>query len=351
MRKAVRRLSAVAGIGAAAAAVALLFGCGSGGSSSSSAGDSSSNGMTKITFMADYPRPPWVAQIPWVVAMKKGWYKQAGLDIEYQFPSTPSDPARFIGIGQADLTVSYTPDLLTAKSKGLDVKAVASVFDRNVEGLMVWDDSGITTPKDLEGKTVAIYDFPMAQLNWQTFAAHYGIDTSKVKKVSEGNYGVPLIVSNKVDAIDAAAPSELVDAEQQAGKNARFWVYLKENGIPDFYWFVIAGNGKWVAAHPDAVKKFVSVTERGVQWAMAHPKEAVQIFHDEYPKDVSLKLATAAWDQILKYDRDRFVAGKPAGWMDPQIWASYEQFLMQHKFLTSDVDVNSLLTDNQYVGG
>ena len=31
--------------------------------------------LTKITFMADYPRPPWVAQIPWVVAMDKGWYK------------------------------------------------------------------------------------------------------------------------------------------------------------------------------------------------------------------------------------------------------------------------------------
>ena len=65
--------------------------------------------LTKVTFMADYPRPPWVAQIPWVVAMDKGWYKAAGLDVKYVFPSTPSDPARFIGIGRADVTVSYTP--------------------------------------------------------------------------------------------------------------------------------------------------------------------------------------------------------------------------------------------------
>jgi ABC-type nitrate/sulfonate/bicarbonate transport system substrate-binding protein len=320
-------------------------------SSLSSSGGSSSGGMTTIKFMADYPRPPWVAQIPWVVAMKKGWYKQAGLNIEYQFPSTPSDPARFIGIGQSDITVSYTPDLLTAKTKGLNVKALASVFDRNVEGIMVWGDSGITTPKQLEGKTVAIYDFPMAQLNWSTFSQHYGIDPSKVKKVSEGNYGVPLIVSNKVNAIDAAAPSELVDAELQAHKNAKFWVYLKNNGIPDFYWFVIAGNGDWVNSHPDAAKKFVSVTERAVQWSLAHPKQAVQMFHDEYPKDVSTKLATDAWQQILKYDRTRFVPNKPAGWMDPAIWSSYEQFLMKHKFLTSSVDVNSLLTGNKYVGG
>jgi ABC-type nitrate/sulfonate/bicarbonate transport system substrate-binding protein len=340
MHKHARRFSAVVGLAVALTAI-VVAGCGGSGSSGS--------GNT-ITFMADYPRPPWVAQIPWVVAMKKGWYKQAGLNIKYEFPSTPSDPARFIGIGQADLTVSYTPDLLTAESKGLSVKALASVFDRNVEGIMVWGDSGITTPKQLEGKTVAIYNFPMAQLNWATFSKHYGINPAKVNKVSEGNYGVPLIVSKKVNAIDAAAPSELVDAELQAHKNARFWVYLKQNGIPNFYWFVVAGNSGWVSSHPDAARKFVSVTERAVQWSMAHPAEAVQIFHAEYPKDVSMKLATAAWQQILNYDKTRFVSSKPAGWMDPSIWSSYEKFLMANKFLTSNVDVNKLLTDNKYVG-
>jgi putative hydroxymethylpyrimidine transport system substrate-binding protein len=306
--------------------------------------------MTKITFMADYPRPPWVAQIPWVVAMNKGWYKQAGLDIHYVFPSTPSDPARFIGIGQADITVSYTPDLLTAASKGLKVSALASVFDRNVEGIMVWKDSGITTPKQLEGHTVAIYDFPMANLNWQTFSQHYGIDSSKVKKVSEGNYGVPLIVSNKVDAIDAAAPSELVDAELQAKKPARFWVYLKQNGIPNFYWFVIAGNSDWVKKNPAAAKTFVNVTMKAVRWSFLHQKEAVNIFVQTYKKDVSPQLAKAAWAQIVKYDSTRFVKNQPPGWMDPKIWASYQNFLLQKKFLSKGVALNTLLTGNQYVG-
>src|SRR5262249_8125195 len=123
--------------------------------------------LTKVTFMADYPRPPCGAQIPWVVAMDKRWYQDAGLDVKYVCPATPADPARFIGIGRADVTVSYTPDLLTAASKGLKVKALASVFDRNVVGIMVWKDSGITSPKQLEGHTIAIYDFPMAKLNWQ----------------------------------------------------------------------------------------------------------------------------------------------------------------------------------------
>jgi putative hydroxymethylpyrimidine transport system substrate-binding protein len=306
--------------------------------------------LTKITFMADYPRPPWVAQIPWVVAMNKGWYKAAGLDVKYVFPSTPADPARFIGIGRADITVSYTPDLLTAASKGLKVKALASVFDRNVEGIEVWKSSGITTPKQLEGHTVAIYDFPMAKLNWQTFAAHYGIDTKKVKIVSEGNYGVPLIVANKVDGIDAAAPSELVDSEIQAKKSARFWVYLKQNGIPNFYWFIIAANSDWANKNPAAAKAFVSVTMKAVKWSFQHQKEAVNIFVQTYKKDVSPELASKAWAQIVKYDSTRFEPSKPAGWMDPGIWRSYEQFLVQKKFLTTNVNVDDVLTGNRFVG-
>jgi ABC-type nitrate/sulfonate/bicarbonate transport system substrate-binding protein len=333
-------LLAALGLALSAAGVALAIS--SGGSAPEA---------VKIRFMADYPRPPWVAQIPWVVAMKKGWYKQAGLDIDYVFPSTPSDPARFIGIGKEDITVSYTPDLMTAYSKGLKVKALASVFDRNVEGIMVWADSGITTPKQLEGKTVAIYDFPMAQLNWKTFAAHYNIDLGKVKKVSEGNYGVPLIVADKVEAIDAAAPGELVDAELHKHKNARFWVYLKQNGIPNFYWFLIAANSDWLKKNPDAAKKFVNVTMRGVKWSFAHPKEAVKIFADEYKKDVSPQLAQAAWQQIIKYDSTRFFPSKPAGWMDAKVWKDYEQFLLNKKFLSKPVDVTQILTNNAYVGG
>ena len=306
--------------------------------------------LTKVTFMADYPRPPWVAQIPWVVAMNKGWYKAAGLDVKYVFPSTPADPARFIGIGRADLTVSYTPDLLTAASKGLKVKALASVFDRNVEGIMVWKDSGITTPKQLEGHTVAIYDFPMAKLNWQTFAQHYGIDTNKVKVVSEGNYGVPLMVSNKVDGIDAAAPSELVDSELQAKQSARFWVYLKQNGIPDFYWFIIAANSDWAQKNPAAAKAFVSVTMKAVKLVLPAPEGSGQHLR----ADVQEGCLSRARDQGLGADRqvrlDALQAAKPAGWMDPAIWKSYQQFLVKKKFLTDKVNVDDVLTGNQFVG-
>jgi putative hydroxymethylpyrimidine transport system substrate-binding protein len=320
-------------------ALLLATGCG--------ASSSNQGGATSITFVADY-NPAWIAQVPWNVAFEKGWYRDAGLEIDYKLPPSNADPPRLVGTGNADVTVSYTPDLLVAESKGLDVKALASLLDKNVEGIMTFDPS-VHTPKDLEGKTVAIYDFPMAQINWRTFAQHYEIDTSKVNKVSEGDYGVPLILSGKADAIDAAAGGELADAELRKGEKAPFWVYQEKNGIPNFYWFVIAANGTFAKENPEATRKFVEVTMRALKWSEQHPEQAADIFAKRNPEATSKELARKGWPQMLDYSGGRFIEGKPAGYMDPAIWRDYAQFLEQQKFLTEPVDVDKLLTDNRFV--
>ena len=112
---------------------------------------------------------------------------------------------------------------------------------------------------------------------------------------------------------------------------------------------MIAANSDWAQKNPAAAKAFVSVTMRAVKWSFQHQKEAVGIFVKTYKKDVSPELASKAWAQIVKYDSTRFKPKKPAGWMDPAIWKSYEQFLVTKKFLTDKVNVDDVLTGNQYV--
>lgn len=327
------------------AVIALaVVAAGCGGSDS---GGKTADGLTKITFVSDY-NPAWIGQVPFNVALEKGWFKEAGLDVDYKLPPSNADPPRIVGTGKADVTVSYSPDLLVAASKGLKLKALASLMDLNIGGMFTLDPA-VQQPKDLEGKTVAVYDFPMSQLNWDTFAKHYGIDQGKVKKVSEGSYGVPLIVAGKVDAADGAAGGEVTDAELKSGKKAKFWVYQPENGIPKFYWFVIAANAEWAQKNPEAAKKFVAVLLRAQKWSETNPDEAAKIFAKRNPKATSEEAAVAGWADVLRYTKGRFVKDKPAGWMDPAIWQSYEQFLVGAKYLEKPVDPSVLLTDNTYV--
>lgn len=344
-KESLMRRTITAGLGALVIALAVA-GCGS-DSDKKPAATTTTKKLTKVTFVADY-NPAWIAQVPWTVAMEKGWYKEAGLDIDYKLPPSNSDPPRIVGTGKADVTVSYSPDLLVARSKGLDVKALGSLMDQNIEGIMTFDKS-VRQPKQLEGKTVAIYDFPMAQINWKTFTDFYKIDRTKVKQVSEGSYGVPLIVSNKVDAIDGAAGAEVTDAELKKKQKSKFWVYQQQNGIPNFYWFVMAANGDFVNKNPAAAKAFVTVTMRGLTWATEHPKEAADIFAKANPRATSVQLAEEGWQNVLRTTGSRFNSSGAAGAMDPSVWKSYAAFLTKQKLLTSDPHVDELLTNNAFV--
>lgn len=354
--------------GVLAVAAAIVVGCSSTGASgapSSAAASAATESMApsasaaaeasftpiSMTVVEDYPAPHWIAQIPWWMAKEKGFYSDLGLDVTFQLPPTPSDPAKFIATGKVEMGISYTPDLLTAASQGLDFVAVGSLMDRNTEGIMCWKDSGVTTPKDLEGKTVAVYDFPMAQLNWDLFLKHWGVDPSKVKKVSEGNYGVPLIVAGKADCIDAAAPMELQDAQLQANKEAVFFLYDESQGIPNFYWFVLAANRDFATKNPEAVRRFTEATLKGFQYAKDHPDEVKTLFTKIAP-DQDPTMAALAWESLagIEYNADgtlnRFYPDDPPGFMRPELWSSFQDILVENGLQESKVDVNKYVSND-----
>lgn len=334
-----RRAIRLTAIPLAAALAASLASCAASGAAQAG------KGATTVTFMGDY-NPAWPAQVPWNVAMQKGWFTDAGLNIVYALPPTNAAPAQLVGVGKEDMTVSYTPDTLTAASKGLDVKALAAIWDRDVEGIETFDPS-VKTPQDLSGKSVAVYDFPMAQLNWKTFSAHYGI--KNVTMVSEGNYGVPILLAGKADAIDGAAGGELTDSQLREHKNAKFFVYDAAHGIPSFYWFIIDANGSWLKTHATAARKFVSVMECATKWSTEHPAQAAAIYYQRNIGAGTEQLAQQGLKDILSLESSPYVPGKQLGYMDPAIWSGYLQFLNKAKFLSSRVNLSNVLTNNQYV--
>src|SRR5437667_3563735 len=60
-------------------------------------------------------------------ALDKGYFKEAGLDVQPQVPSDTSAPIREVAAGRADLAISYEPEVLLARDQGLPVKAVAAI--------------------------------------------------------------------------------------------------------------------------------------------------------------------------------------------------------------------------------
>ena len=85
-------------------------------------------------------------------ALDRGYFDEAGLEVEPQVPSDPSAPIRQVAAGRADLAISYEPEVLLARDQGLPVVAVAALVSRPLTSLISLPEAGIDRPADLAAR-------------------------------------------------------------------------------------------------------------------------------------------------------------------------------------------------------
>ena len=154
------------------------------GSKKEEAGDGK---LKKITFVLDWT--PNTNHTGIYVAKEKGYFKEAGLDVEIVQP--PEDGAEvLVGSGKAQFGISFQDTMMPAVvgDDALPIKAVAAVLQHNTSGIVSRKGEGIKRPKGLEGKKYATWN--------------QDIEKAILKQVVEkdkGNF-------NKVEMISALSP-------------------------------------------------------------------------------------------------------------------------------------------------
>jgi len=301
------------------------------------------SGLLKMNVVEDwsYGGPPW--QI-WLYPDAQGWYKDAGLDINWVIPPNPSDQPKFIATGQAQMGFTYTPDTLIAESSGLDYAAVATLITVPSENLTCRADAGITDPKSLEGKKVAEYDSPLPQVQFKIFANAQGIDLTKVQAVSAGDNGYPIMIAKQADCTQAGV-FEPDTYQADTGKTAVTFYYTQW-GLPDWYWEIIGANRTFAQQHPDAVRAFIDVTLRGYAWAKANVQDGVNFIYTKFP-ETKPKSGTDYNVTAMQHMFDRqkdYTTGTPAGYMDTGIWQTFADLMQTNGVIPQKLDVTKFVT-------
>jgi putative hydroxymethylpyrimidine transport system substrate-binding protein len=299
---------AVAAI-AAALAVALAGCGGSGGSGGSSA---------RVDLMLDFFPNADHAGI--YAAQAGGHFEEQALDVRIRTPSDPSVPLRLLAAGKADLAVSYEPEVLRARDKGLHVVSVAALVRVPLTSIVSLPPAGIATPADLRGKTVgtAGIDYQSAYLR--------AVAPPGVKERNVGFDLVPALVSGKVDAVLGAYWNYEAIQLRQKGRSPRV-IRIEHAGVPTYDELVIAANESDVRAHPERIRKFVAALAAGTRDLEQKPGDALLAAN----RDLDPKLQTAAIKATLPYFRP--VSGKPYGYMDPGEWAAFTRFMHDNGLL------------------
>jgi len=221
--------------------------------------------------------------LPFFVALDKGWYAEAGLDIET--PEFENGMQEMLGFGAGEVDIGYlgiAPSLVQFLNAKIDITVVAGV---NQEGsaIIVGVDTDIQSVADLTGKKLAIPGIGTVQ----HFLALMALEQHGLSRADlfGGNFIETSVINMEPalqkggtnEGIDAFIAWEPFDAKAVGNGIGRYLIRSRETW-PHHPCCVIAVRTQFLEAHPEVVQKVVTIHARSTNWILDHPSEAAAIF-------------------------------------------------------------------------
>ncbi|HAT1644332.1 TPA: ABC transporter substrate-binding protein [Raoultella planticola] len=274
----------------------------------------------KLTLVLDWYINPDHAPI--MVAEQIGAFKAQGLDVKIVPPSDPALPPRLVAAGQADLAITYQPQVHFFADEGLPLVRVGTLINSPLNTIIALDKR-IKTPADLKGKKVGYSVSGIEQATLATMAQHAHIDPQSIKLINVNFQLTSALLAGQVDAVIGGYRNiEALELKLQ-GKAPQV-MNVEDFGVPAYDELVIVANRDEI--HAAKIKKFLVALQEGVAWLRAHPQETWQAFAAAHP-ELNTELNHQAWQQTAP-----LFADNPAA-LDKARYETYEQFLYNNKLV------------------
>jgi NitT/TauT family transport system substrate-binding protein len=293
---------------------------------------------------------------PIMMADAKGFFKEEGIDHKIVDGGPGKNPIPIVAVGQAQFGLATNGmAIVTARlaKDPVDVVAIGTLFQQAPSSYLALAAPGAPPlkPKDMEGKSVGIQ--AGSEFIFRAFARKNGIDESKVKVVAAQATVEPLMVG-KMDYFSGWIVNQTYQIEQEAAKpdapealKGKTWqaLRLSEFGVPT-YADVIFTSGDTLKKNPELVKKYLRAVQKGMQYGIDHPEEAVEILA-KFPGQTedAKKLAWRFKLQNPLYQSDYSKKAGPLT-MDPAVWTAMIGFLKEGDQIPKTIPVSEVMTND-----
>ena len=278
--------------------------------------------MEKLTLVLDWYINPDHAPI--MVAQKTGAFAAEGLDVNIVPPSDPALPPRLVAAKQADLAITYQPQLHFFADQGLPLMRVGTLINTPLNTLMTLDKT-VKKPADLKGKRIGYSVSGIEQATLATMLAHDGVNANQVKLVNVNFQLTSALMTGQVDAVIGGYRNIEALEMKLAGK-APVVLNVEDYGVPAYDELIIVANRD--EAHSEKIQKFLRALKKGNAELQAHPEQNWLTFVRAHP-ELNTPLNHQAWRATLP-----LFAADPAK-LDRARYQAYEQFLFDNKLIKS----------------
>ena len=276
------------------------------------------------------------------IALERGYFEQAGLEVDAQVPSDPSAPIRQAAANRADLAISYEPEVLLARDQGLPVTAIAALIPQPLTSLISLPEAGIADAADLRDKTIATAGIPYQADFLDAILSEEGLSPEDVTQVDVGLGLLPAVLSGRADAMLGGFRNiEGVDLAER-GHDPRV-VPVDELGIPTYDELVLVANSDRVADDPELLRLFIDALERGTRDAVDDPEAATEAVLAA-GEGLDPKLTRAEVDATLPLLLPER-SSQPFGYMDGREWERFAGFFADRGLIGTRPAASELLTN------
>ena len=223
-----------------------------------------------------------IDQVGLPIALERGFFEKYGLDVTIKMGGPSLNTLQVMAAGQADCMMSADTATLLARSTGVPVVTVASVFQKEPQVLIAHED--VKSFEQLKGKTIFI-GANSHRTWWPWLKAKYGLTDAQVRPYT---FNIQPFIADKNSAMQGFLTSEPF-AIQKAGVKANVLMF-SDHGYPA-YNTTIACMEETVTKRKAALAAFVKGTMEGWKSYLANPAPANALIRKDNPNMTEEQLA------------------------------------------------------------
>ncbi len=268
------------------------------------------------------------------MALDRGYFIDAGIDVEVYTPSDPTTVLQTVGAGRDTFGISYHAEVLYARAEDIPVVSIAAMVQHPLNSLMVLADSPVERPGDLRDMSVAVSGVPSDEAFLDTMLQADGASIADVETINVGYDLLPAVLSGRADAVLGVYWTHETILAEREGNPVRYF-RVEDWGVPDYYELVLVAGESVITDHEDTVRGLLGAMQRGYNDAIAEPDAALDLLVAASP-DLDIEVEREGIGLLAPLWTEN--GSIPFGSQTADRWESLAAWLTERELLAGEVD-------------
>jgi len=297
---------------------------------------------TDVTLMLNFY--PYGDHAPIYYGLKEGIYEKHGINLKIEPGKGSVATAQAVGAGNVDFGWADTSALLSAVDSGVPVKSVGVFYQTTPSAVQFFTDSGITSPADLKGRTIAITPGDPYTLLLPAFLQRNEINIADVKTVNvQAAAKISAVLSGQADALCGFMSDQGPILTEKSGKPTGGLLFA-DYGL-NFFGSGLVIKDDQMAADPELVRAMWAATSEAFVAARQDPDAAVAAMKGASPTLPAPEVLTEQFTRAREFLFAKDTEGKVPGTNTTEDWASTIRTLTDVGVIKSERPVETYYID------